>query len=746
VPRPLFFDIPQHVATLRAMLRDMNAGEGNLLLIGNQGVGKNKLADRMLQLLNREREYIQLHRDTTVQSLTLVPSLVDGRIVYEDSPLVAAARFGRTLLVDEADKAPLEVVGVLKALVEDGEMLLGDGRRLMTPQRLAMEPWHDPANTIAVHPEFRVWVLANRPGFPFLGNDFFRESGDIYATHTIDNPDPVSEQALLSSYSPGTPPQILQRLVASFAELRAMTAEGLLTYPYSTREAVAVAKHLQLYPHDGVVRALENVLAFDAYDAQLRRSLAEVFRSHGIPVSPTASDASAAPVARVAKPLELPAPALAAEWGWGGDGASAGVSGAARLQAVAVEPLDVRRLRAFAEPPAVEAWAAAESRLGTFTEEVQKWTVPCDGRWQQAVGMVGLRDDSVHALVTAPLTLHSFSGVSAAANAAALADGGGAAVDPAAAAAAAAAAGGPAQDKRHEVLELQGGWGSRLDGPDDPRTPRLVALAGREGEGDAGAPERDLLAVYLPETEDGAVLVIDRGAAAAGKGEPAMWALAMPAEPPAVATAAAGGGGGGEEEGGSARAMKRLRQVSRFIGGGSGDGGGGDGEGGAAAASGAVELSDAMSSEGLLLRFRRGGDHISILDARSGEGARLALPLAEGAGLQSVAPASRGCWLVHDTEGAAHWLRLRGAEQRLAAPPSTRYSPLPTEASLQQVSVSATGEGGAGQPLFARAAAAVTGATPPLAHPPAHLSVDTTARALARPGALLEVGGMRTAL
>ena len=39
----------------------------HLLLIGNQGVGKNKLADRFLELINRPREYLQLHRDSTVQ-------------------------------------------------------------------------------------------------------------------------------------------------------------------------------------------------------------------------------------------------------------------------------------------------------------------------------------------------------------------------------------------------------------------------------------------------------------------------------------------------------------------------------------------------------------------------------------------------------------------------------------------------------------------------------------------------------
>ena len=36
-----------------------------VLLIGNQGVGKNKVIDRLLQLLNVPREYVQLHRDTT---------------------------------------------------------------------------------------------------------------------------------------------------------------------------------------------------------------------------------------------------------------------------------------------------------------------------------------------------------------------------------------------------------------------------------------------------------------------------------------------------------------------------------------------------------------------------------------------------------------------------------------------------------------------------------------------------------
>jgi len=115
VPSVHFVSIPRHVLALRDLLLEWSL-DHHLLLIGNQGVGKNKLADRLLELLDAEREYVQLHRDTTVQALTLAPTLRDGVVVWADSPLVAAARSGRVLVVDEADKAPLEVVCVLKAL------------------------------------------------------------------------------------------------------------------------------------------------------------------------------------------------------------------------------------------------------------------------------------------------------------------------------------------------------------------------------------------------------------------------------------------------------------------------------------------------------------------------------------------------------------------------------------------------------------------------------------------------------
>lgn len=113
IPDILFYNVPQHLILLENLLQDFSLGQ-NLLLVGNQGVGKNKIADRLLQLMNRPREYIQLHRDTTVQTLTIQPMVKEGVVVYEDSPLVQAVKFGHVLVIDEADKAPTHVTCILK--------------------------------------------------------------------------------------------------------------------------------------------------------------------------------------------------------------------------------------------------------------------------------------------------------------------------------------------------------------------------------------------------------------------------------------------------------------------------------------------------------------------------------------------------------------------------------------------------------------------------------------------------------
>ena len=79
------------------------------------------------------------------------------------------------------------------------------GRRLIKHQsRIAeqMAPAKVVGETIAAHPAFRLIALANRPGYPFLGQDFFAECGDAFACHAVDNPDFGSELRLLRAYGP----------------------------------------------------------------------------------------------------------------------------------------------------------------------------------------------------------------------------------------------------------------------------------------------------------------------------------------------------------------------------------------------------------------------------------------------------------------------------------------------------------------------------------------------------------------
>lgn len=281
VPDILFYDVPQHMRLLEWLLQDFLLGN-HLLLVGNQGVGKNKIADRLLQLMNRPREYIQLHRDTTVQSLTVQPTVRDGVVIYEDSPLVKAVKFGHVLVVDEADKAPTHVTCILKTLVENGEMVLSDGRRIV-PKDMMESSGGEVSSFIPVPDDFRMIVLANRPGFPFLGNDFFASLGDLFSCHAVDNPSIDSEMELLRSYGPDVPRDVMKKLVQAFAVLREKADQGQLTYPYSTRELVNIVKHSQRYPDEDLATAIGNVFDFDRYSKDVSDTLLEVLHSSGLP-------------------------------------------------------------------------------------------------------------------------------------------------------------------------------------------------------------------------------------------------------------------------------------------------------------------------------------------------------------------------------------------------------------------------------------------------------------------------------
>ncbi|KAI8616388.1 AAA domain-containing protein [Chytriomyces sp. MP71] len=279
-----FYDNPLQTQTLRDLAIDFNLGE-HLLLIGNQGVGKNKVTDRFLELINRPREYMQLHRDSTVSSLTATPTVENGLLVLKDSPLLRAIKDGRVLIIDEADKAPVMISACLKSLAENGEMSLVDGRKIRPEfSRQTSSHWND-ERIIWMHKDFRMIILANRPGYPFMGNDFFSTIGESFSCHPIENPDAASEIALIQQAAPTVDKELIVRLVSVFGELRRAFDDGLVTYPYSLRELLNIVRHVAAYPEDSLGQTIRNVFDFDLHRPDIAKLVQTVFRKHGLDVT-----------------------------------------------------------------------------------------------------------------------------------------------------------------------------------------------------------------------------------------------------------------------------------------------------------------------------------------------------------------------------------------------------------------------------------------------------------------------------
>uniref|UniRef100_A0A0W0GBJ0 ATPase dynein-related AAA domain-containing protein n=1 Tax=Moniliophthora roreri TaxID=221103 RepID=A0A0W0GBJ0_MONRR len=275
-----FYDNSQQTGLMRDVAIDMELLGEHLVLLGNQGVGKNKIMDRLCQLLRRPREYVQLHRDTTVNQLMFTTILENGVIHYSDSPLLRAIKYGRVILVDEADKAPEHVVAIFRSLAGQSEMTLSDGRRVVPPS----ESGRKRENDIVVHPEFRLVLLANRPGYPFLGNHFMQVLGENFSAYSVSNPDILSERKLLQQLAPEMDEDFTLRLVGVFHDLRAEYDNGTLSYPYSLRELINLIRHLRAYPTDSLGDALRNVFDFDIYKPETIDKLSQILDHHGLSV------------------------------------------------------------------------------------------------------------------------------------------------------------------------------------------------------------------------------------------------------------------------------------------------------------------------------------------------------------------------------------------------------------------------------------------------------------------------------
>ncbi|GAA5899817.1 uncharacterized protein JCM6883_005995 [Sporobolomyces salmoneus] len=281
----VYLDNQNQTLLMRDIAVDLDMKE-HVLLLGNQGVGKNKIIDRLRQLQQRGREYVQLSRDSTTESLLSSVSLEGGVLKRQETPLLRAIRKGRIIVIDEADKAPPNVVAALASLASRGELSL--------PSGLSVRP-SSTANgfksgDLVLHPNFRLILLANRAGYPFLGNSFLQSLGDNFSTYAVPNPDRDSELAVLSSLAPELPIETLKSLTQAFQDLRIAFEKGTISYPFSLRELLALVRHMKRFP-DPLEDTLRNVFDFDVHSPSTLDALHDVLRKYKLGVDKVGIDA-----------------------------------------------------------------------------------------------------------------------------------------------------------------------------------------------------------------------------------------------------------------------------------------------------------------------------------------------------------------------------------------------------------------------------------------------------------------------
>ena len=89
----------------------------------------------------------------------------------------------------------------------------------------------------------------------------------------------------------------MEKLVSAFGSLRELSDQGIISYPYSTRELVNIVKHLDKFPGDSLSNVLANVYDFDFFSekSDLKSTFKEVMNKHGIPIGSSSFQVHLAP-------------------------------------------------------------------------------------------------------------------------------------------------------------------------------------------------------------------------------------------------------------------------------------------------------------------------------------------------------------------------------------------------------------------------------------------------------------------
>jgi MoxR-like ATPase len=235
VPDTVIEEVQQNLADLEWILKDMVLKE-NILLIGEAGVGKNKLESYLAHLLRSNLLVIGMSGETRVSDLLTYRSFgeeEEGRT--GDTHTLGLRALTDTeqqwiIVLDEANKAHPGVLVSFNDLLQDRLVRLPGGREA------------------AVQATICVNINPNRP--PYEVNDFSFEFMDRFSIHTIVHLPADQAVDVLTKKYPDADMDFVRDVVNGYYALHPVYSAGVLFEPVTMRnEEAAIERGLQYPEH-----------------------------------------------------------------------------------------------------------------------------------------------------------------------------------------------------------------------------------------------------------------------------------------------------------------------------------------------------------------------------------------------------------------------------------------------------------------------------------------------------------------
>ena len=233
VPDTVIEEVQQNLADLEWVLKDIVLQE-NILLIGEAGVGKNKLESYLAHLLRYNLLVVGMSGETRVSDLLTYRSFGEEEVGKTGDTATLGLRaltdpeHGWMIVLDEANKAHPGVLVSFNDLLQDRLVRLPGGKE--APVRA----------TICVN------INPNRP--PYEVNDFSFEFMDRFSIHTILHLPADQAVEVLKKKYPGADDDFVRDVVHGYYALHPLYSSGILFEPVTMRnEEAAIERGLQ-YP------------------------------------------------------------------------------------------------------------------------------------------------------------------------------------------------------------------------------------------------------------------------------------------------------------------------------------------------------------------------------------------------------------------------------------------------------------------------------------------------------------------